>query len=156
MIMPAHVPSVGAPERTNSLSGSDRPSRSIPSVHVVESPPGTTRQSSPSRSFGVRTIRGVTPRFSRIFECASKSPWMARTPTTTALPAAVLEQPVLAERADLDAGHGGAQAAPGLRDALGIVEVGGRLDDRPAGALGVLGLEDAGADEHALGAELHH
>ena len=40
MIMPAQVPNTGAPERANSRSGSASPSRSIPSVIVVDSPPG--------------------------------------------------------------------------------------------------------------------
>src|SRR3954452_16444217 len=128
----------------------------MPSVIVVDSPPGMTRPSRPSRSRGVRTTRGVAPSLASIFACASKSPWRARTPTTTRLPAAVLEQPVLAQCADLDAGHGGAEAAACVGEALGIVVVRRGLDDRLAGALRILGLEDARADEHALGAELHH
>ena len=40
--------------------------------------------------------------------------------------------------------------------ALGVLEVGGGLDDGGGGALGVLGLEDARAHEHALGAQAHH
>ena len=39
---------------------------------------------------------------------------------------------------------------------VGVLVVRGRLDDRGAAARGVLGLEDARADEHALRAELHH
>ena len=40
--------------------------------------------------------------------------------------------------------------------ALGVLEVRGRLDDRARARAGVRGLEDPRADEHALGAELHH
>src|SRR3954468_7826009 len=156
MIIPAQVPSTGVPDCTSRLSGSASCSRSMPSVIVVDSPPGMTSPSRPSRSAGVRTRFAVAPSASSILECASKSPWMARTPTTTGLPAAALEQTVLAERADLDAGHRGAEAATGVREPLGIVVVGGGLDDRGACALGILGLEDAGADEDALRAELHH
>ena len=39
---------------------------------------------------------------------------------------------------------------------FGVVEVGRGLDDGVRHARRVLGLEDAGADEHALGAQLHH
>src|SRR3954469_16399376 len=156
MIRPAQVPSVGVPERTRSRSGSARPSRSMPSVIVVDSPPGITRPSSPSRSAGVRTMRASDPSRIRTPAWASKSPCRASTPTTTALPAAVLDEALFAELRDLEAGHRGAQAARGAGHALGIVVVGGGLDDRGRHALRVLGLEDAGADEHALGAELHH
>ena len=41
-------------------------------------------------------------------------------------------------------------------DALGVLPVGGGLDDRPRPRGRVLGLEDARADEHAFGAERHH
>ena len=61
MIIPAHVPSTGAPERTNARSGSASPSRSMPSVIVVDSPPGMTSPSSPSRSAGTRTSRTSAP-----------------------------------------------------------------------------------------------
>src|SRR4051812_30344304 len=143
MIIPAQVPSTGVPDCTSRLSGSASCSRSIPSVIVVDSPPGMTSPSIPVRSLGVRTRFAVAPSASRIFECASKSPWMARTPTTTGLPAAVLEQTVLAERADLDAGHGRPEAPARVGKPLGVVVMGGGLDDRGAGALGILGLEDA-------------
>src|SRR5512133_2688492 len=91
MIIPAQVPSTGVPPRTSARNGSASRSRSIPSVIVVDSPPGITSPSSPSRSAGTRTSRGSAP--------SSRS----------------------------------------LRAPLGI-----------------LALEDPGADEDALGAELHH
>ncbi len=74
MIMPAQVPSTGRPLRTNSRSGSASPSRLMPSVIVVDSPPGITSPSSPSRSAGTRTSRTSAPRPRSILECASKSP----------------------------------------------------------------------------------
>src|SRR4029078_11542742 len=56
----------------------------------------------------------------------------------------------------VDADHGLAQAAGGLGDLFRVVEEGGGLHDG-CGALGrVAGLEDAGADEDAVGAKLHH
>src|SRR4051812_22281436 len=82
MIMPAHVPSTGRPEPTKSRSGSPSPSRAIPSVIVVDSPPGITSPSRPSRSAGTRTSRTSAPRSRSILECAWKSPWSARTPTS--------------------------------------------------------------------------
>ena len=84
MISPAQVPSTGVPERTRSRSGSARPSRSIPSVIVVDSPPGMTSPSRPSRSAGTRTSRTSAPSAARIRACASKPPWSARTPTSGA------------------------------------------------------------------------
>ena len=47
MIIPAQVPSTGVPERTSSRSGSASPSRSMPSVIVVDSPPGMISPSRP-------------------------------------------------------------------------------------------------------------
>src|SRR5690348_15568416 len=54
-----------------------------------------------------------------------------------------------------DAGHRLAEAAGGLRDHVRVVVERRRLDDRGGAPGRVAGLEDAGADEHALGAELH-
>ena len=63
MIRPAHEPRTGTPVRLpRQLSpaptparrrrGSAKPSRSMPNVIVVDSPPGITRPSNPSRSAG--------------------------------------------------------------------------------------------------------
>ena len=53
-------------------------------------------------------------------------------------PTALLEQAAVGlERADLDAGHRLAQLARGRGHALGVVVVGGGLDDRAGAALGV-------------------
>src|SRR5512132_723593 len=158
MIIPAQVPSTGLPVRTKSRNGSARPSRSIPSVIVVDSPPGITSASSPSRSRGTRTSRGSAPSSRSSRPWASKSPCSARTPTTGAmeLPAPVGEELLLPELARLQRGHGRAEALGRAGDPVGVLEVGGRLDDRLRARGGVLRLEDAGADEVALGAELHH
>ena len=85
MIIPAHVPSTGVPERTSARSGSASPSRSMPSVIVVDSPPGITSPSSPSRSAGTRTSRTSAPSSRSIRACAAKSPCRASTPTSGAL-----------------------------------------------------------------------
>ena len=63
--------------------------------------------------------------------------------------------PSRGEFRDVVAPHRLAELHRGGSDPLGVVEVGGRLDDRPGAPLGVLGLEDPRADEVALGAELH-
>ncbi len=81
MIIPAQVPKIGLP---NARSGSASPSRSTPSVIVVDSPPGMTRPSSPSRSAGTRTSRTSAPSARSTFTWASKPPWSARTPTSGA------------------------------------------------------------------------
>src|SRR6478735_6761433 len=71
-------------------------------------------------------------------------------------PTALGEPVRLRDLVDVDADHGLAEAARHLGDDVRVVVEGRRLDDR-LGALGrVAGLEDAGADEDALGAELHH
>src|SRR5207249_1952863 len=54
MMSPAHVPSTGAPVATRSRSGPARPSRAMPRVIVVDSPPGVTRPAQPARSAGLR------------------------------------------------------------------------------------------------------
>src|SRR3954449_2229679 len=158
MIIPAHVPRTGRAVPTNSRSGSASPSRSIPSVIVVDSPPGITSPSSPSRSRGTRTSRGSAPSSRSSRPWASKSPCSARTPTTgaTALPAPVGEELLLLELARLQRGHGRTEALGRAGDPVGVLEVRGRLDDRLGARRRILGLEDAGADEVALGAELHH
>src|SRR5215207_3558391 len=158
MIIPAQVPSTGLPPRTNWRSGSASPSRLIPSVIVVDSPPGITSPSSPSRSRGTRTSRGSAPSSRSSRPWASKSPCSARTPTcgVKPSPAPVGEELLLLELARLQRRHRRAEALGRAGDPLGVVEVGGRLDDRGGAGGGVLGLEDARAHERALGAELHH
>ena len=93
--------------------------------------------------------------------CSRTSPCRASTPMRGPWRAAVTSR---ARRSagrpgsvvDVDADHRLAEAAGDLGDHVGVVVERGRLDDR-GGALGrVARLEDARADEHALGAELHH
>src|SRR6266511_1344238 len=71
-------------------------------------------------------------------------------------PAALGESVRYGDVVDVDADHGLAQAPGHLRHHVGVVVERGRLDDRGAPLGRVTGLEDARADEHALGAELHH
>src|SRR5919204_2919880 len=74
--------------------------------------------------------------------------------SATGLPAADGQPLGLGDGGDAD--HRLAQAARHLGDDLRVLEEGGRLHDRLGAAGGVTGLEDAGADEHAVGAQLHH
>ena len=62
-------------------AGVARPSRWMPSVITVDSPPGMISASRPSRSSGRRTSRACAPSPRTILACASKSPWRARIPT---------------------------------------------------------------------------
>src|SRR5512132_4248362 len=120
-----------------------------------------TRPSRRSSADGVRTSLTSAPSDSSARRWASKSPWMARTPMRSGgrlkSTAAALEQAAGGgEGFDLEAGHRIAELHRRLGDALGVVEVRGGLDDRASPAGGILALEDPGADEVALGAELHH
>src|ERR1700754_5216585 len=155
-IRPAQVPRIGCPASWWARSAGSRPAAAIPLPIVVLSPPGMTSPSSPPRSAGTRTSETSAPSWRRVRECASKSPCSARTPTRSSGTAVLQQRVVGGERGDLEAGHRLAETDRGGRDPLGVVEVGGRLDDRLGAALGVGALEDAGADEVALGAELHH
>src|SRR5688500_10672955 len=133
---------------------------SIPFMIVVLSPPGITSPSRPARPAASRTSPAWAPSSRSIRVCASKSPWMASTPTRRG-PAlsgtAVLEERVRGGKlGDLEAGHRLAELGRGGGDPLGVVEVRSGLDDRLRAPLRVGALEDPGADEVALGAELHH
>ena len=63
-------------------AAASRPSRSMPSVITVDSPPGSTSASSPSRSAGTRTCRVAAPSRLRTRSCASNPPCRARIPTS--------------------------------------------------------------------------
>src|SRR4051794_2271245 len=81
------------------------------------------------------------------------APTPAMTDGKAELPAA-LGVPLLGgQLRDVDAHHGLAEAARDLRDDVGVVEERRRLDDRLGPLGGVAGLEDARADEDALGPE---
>ena len=71
------------------------------------------------------------------------------------LPAARLEQLARIERLRRDADHRLAEARRDAGDAVRVLEVRRRLDDRLGAQLRVTRLEDAGADEDAVGPELH-
>src|SRR5215212_11817689 len=103
----------------------------------------------------LRTSTGSAPRRRSIAACSRKSPWTARIPILIGLPAAGFEELFRGERSRGEAGHRVAEAPRDLREDLGVVVVRRRLDDRLGDRRWVGGLEDAGADEDAVGAELH-
>src|SRR5439155_11447408 len=130
---------------------------------AVLSPPGITRPSSASTSAGLRTSRTVAPSRSRAAACAAKSPWRARTPTSSACapwarglvlapPPGTSPPPRLAPLAlgqlrHLEARHGFGQLLGHLGEDVGVAEVGRGLDDGAGARRGVGGLEDPRADE---------
>src|SRR5690349_10712666 len=118
---------------------------------VVLSPPGMISPSSPASCSGRRTSTASAPSSRRRWACSRKAPWRARTPILMAdLPAAASQQLFLGDGADLQTGHGLAQALGHFDQDLGVVEVGGGLDDGLGVRRRVAGLEDAGAHEHAV------
>src|SRR5205823_10693580 len=136
-------------------------SNTVASFHIaVDSPPGMTRASTASRSDGRRTSTVRAPTASSAAACSRKSPWSASTPIVRVavmrLPTAAGVALVLRQGVDVDADHRLAQAAGDLGDEVGVLECRGGRDDGLGPLGGVAGLEDAGADENALGAELHH
>src|SRR5690348_325312 len=72
------------------------------------------------------------------------------------LPAPRLQQLGFGELADIQALHRLTDALGDARDHIGILVVRRRLDDRFRALRRVVGLEDAGAHEVAVAAELHH
>src|ERR1700736_3667719 len=159
-IMPAQVPSAGRPRARASRTAPARPILSISMVIVVLSPPGMTSPSRPSRSSGNRTKRVRAPASSKALTCSRKSPCRAITPMSgrslICLPTATGEQLLPGDRRELDATHRLAQTGRYLGQDLRLVVIGGGGDDRLGHPQRVLGLEDAGADEVAVAAELHH
>src|SRR5215211_9366273 len=71
------------------------------------------------------------------------------------LPAAGLEQLFGRERRCGQAAHRVAETLRDAREHLGVLEVRRRLDDRLRANVGIAGLEDPGADEDSVRAELH-
>src|ERR1044072_7314485 len=158
-IIPAQVPKPGPPASWKARIGPPSPADSIPLTIVVLSPPGITRPSRPSRSSGVRTSHASAPSSRSIAACASKPPCIARTPIRRPAPsgtAALQERVGRGELGNLQPRHRLAEADRGGGDPLGGGGGRRRLAYRPRPALRVGALEDPGADEVALGTELHH
>src|SRR5688572_5849323 len=160
-IMPAHVPKIGAPRRARSRIGWRSPQLSMSLRIAVLSPPGRISPDRPSRSLGSLTGTASTPMSRSNAMCSANAPCTASTPmrtgcvALTGLPAANRQPLSLGNGLHLDALHGAAEALGDVGDDARVVEVGGRLDDRPGKARRIVALEDATADEHALGTQLH-
>src|SRR5215210_1300989 len=147
---------------------SRRPDATIIFPIVVDSPPGTMIPASPSRSSTARTSTGSTPSPRRISACSLKSPCSASTPIffgpsssrtaplVSTLPATGREPLSFCQVAHLTADHRHAETPARLGHGLRVLEVGRRLHDGPRPEGRVPALENATADEHAVGPELHH
>src|SRR3954452_14748721 len=163
-IIPAHVPNVGMPASTRSAIGSNNPDVVSRLDIVVDSPPGITRASQASSWAGVRTSTASTPKARRRSTWARNAPCSASVPMhgrdTWRLPAGHRRLPAalgvaLVDLVHGDAGHRRAETARHLRQYRRVLEVGGGLDDRLGPRRRIVALEDARADEHRLGAQLH-
>src|SRR5919204_3391371 len=160
-IAPAQVPQTGMPSATRSLSLSTIPYWLASFPMVVLSPPGMMSASISSSWSALRTSTPSTPRRSSVARCSAKSPWSPRTParavrTAALLPTADCKSFLGRDRLERETPHGLAESARDLGDELRVAEVRCCLDDRLGAARGIGGLEDPGADEVTLGAELHH
>ena len=71
-IMPAQVPRAGRPASSASATGSNSPDDSSSIDIVVDSPPGSTRAPTPSRSAGERTVTGWAPRRASMEACSRR------------------------------------------------------------------------------------
>src|SRR5881296_533375 len=152
-------PGMMSPATSSSASGLRISTASTPMIEGLASPVERSRLALPQRA----SARAWS----------AKSPWRASTPTRTlpspitfidsprprlrlVLPPSSLEQVLLGELRRLDPDHRVAELLAHAREHLRVLVVGRRLDDRPGAPCRVARLEDAGADENGLGAELHH
>src|SRR5918993_100613 len=147
---------------------SSSPEETIIFPIVVDSPPGTMTPDRPSRSSTALTSTGSTPRPRRISACSLKSPCSARTPIRfrpsssgkapfiSPLPATGREPLSFRKIPHLSTDHRLSEAPARLGYGPGVLVVGGCLHDGPCANSRVPALEDAAADEDAIGAKLHH
>src|SRR5437867_3151384 len=157
---PAQVPHTGMPSATRSLSLSMIPYWLASLPIVVLSPPGMMSASISSSCSGRRTSTPSTPSRSSGARCSAKSPWRPRTPARAVSgrrsPTADGKSFLRWDRLERETAHRLAEPARNLGDELGVAEVRGRFDDRLRASRRIGGLENTGADEVSLGAELHH
>ena len=128
MIIPAHVPRIGRPNRRAAA-------RRGPRARCRASSSSTRRRGSrgrrgPPGPCGVRTSPASAPSSRSMRTCAAKSPCRASTPTRigTTSPGWRAADPL--ELARLERDHRHAEALGGAGDAHRVLEVGRRLDDR--------------------------
>src|SRR5450756_2797080 len=97
---------------------------------AVDSPPGMTRPTRSASCSGRRMATTSTPSDSSATTCSRKAPWSARTPIFT-LSATLLHALGVRDVRDVDPDHGLAEVAGDPRDDVRVLEMRGRLDDRP-------------------------
>ena len=147
------------PRAAGPRSGSRRPVPSSSLSMVVDSPPGMTSPSSRARSPGMRTSTAscaeppdsVDVLAERALQREDAD--VAGRLTSRACASSSRRR---ASSSIVEPDHRLAEACGDLGDELGVAEVRRRLDDRRGPRAGSPRLEDARADEHAVGAELHH
>ena len=156
---PAQVPNAGMPSSQRGRERLAQPAASRAACPiVVDSPPGMIRPSTPSRSAGVahldRLVAQPADRGAVLPEGALEREHADRRHATSR----ACGRSCSARRAPPSCGPtiGSPRPRETSRDRLRVAEVGRRLDDRAGARRRVARLEDAGADEHAVGAELHH
>ena len=135
---------------------------------TLDSPPGMTRPSTSSSSLGPaheRHVGAEVVEHARVLaEVALQGEHADAGPADrsrddslrSVVPAALGEAVRRGEVGDVDADHRLAEPARHVRDHRRVVVERRRLHDRGRALRGVARLEDAGADEDAVGAELHH
>src|SRR5690606_778904 len=155
-ISPAHVPYTGMPPAMRLRRGSATPKERLSLSITLDSPPGITSPETVSSSSGRRTVTASAPSSRSTARCSRTSPCSARTPTLGALPATLGETVRRRKVGHVDADHGLAQPARGIRDHARVVEERRGLHDRGGALRGLPRLEDAGSDEYAVRPELHH
>src|SRR5690606_14836059 len=155
-INPAHVPYTGMPPAMRLRRGSATPKERLSLSITLDSPPGITSPATVSSSSGRRTVTASAPSSCSTARCSRTSPCSARTPTLGALPATLGETVRRREVGHVDADHGLAQPARGIRDDARVVEERRGFHDRGGALRGLPRLEDAGSDEYAVRPELHH
>src|SRR5438045_1521149 len=159
-IAPAHVPHTGMPSATRSFSLSMIPYWLASLPIVVLSPPGMISASISSSCSGRRTSTPSTPSRSSVARCSAKSPWRPRTPARAVSgrrsPTADCKSFWGRDRVERETAHRLTESARNLGHELGVAEMRGRFDDRLRAASRIGRFENAGADEVALSAQLHH
>src|SRR5436305_11833052 len=152
----AKIPAaVQRPRRRSDSAMPDRTTR-MSSAHAVSAPlPKWPDRYVRAEIAAPRTVS--PPAYTRnedVFQTGFRTACIIRL-AADGLPAAGLEQLARVERCGGDPHHRLAQPRGDPRQDLCVLEVCRRLDDRLRAPFGIAGLEDARADEDAVGAELH-
>src|SRR5438309_2794954 len=149
-------PGMMSPATSSSASGLRISTASTPMLEGLASPVERSRLALPqrasARAWSAKSPWRASTPIRRIFSFTD-SP---RLPLRLVLPPPGLEQVLLGELRRLDPDHRVAELLAHAREYLRVLVMGRRLDDRLGAPGRVARLEDPGADENGLGAELHH